>query len=202
MSNLLSSVSRETMNRLEIYQRLLEEWSPRINLVSLASLDDAWGRHFKDSSQLMNISATEQTNWVDLGSGGGFPGAVIAILSAETVPNRSVTLIESDQRKCAFLRTVLRKTGVAAKVTCGRIEAVEELQADIISARALAPLPKLLDLASRHGNEATAYLFMKGRTWKEELIEAKKNWQFTHRVIPSEADPEGVILRIESIEHV
>ena len=128
-------VSRETFERLEKLQELLTKWNPRINLVSKATLDDAWERHILDSVQVFTALGRDFRHWTDIGSGGGFPGLVIAILMNEKNPDAKLTMIESDQRKCAFLRTVLRETGVSGTVLSKRIEQAEPQNADVVSAR-------------------------------------------------------------------
>ena len=118
------TVSRETIDRLSIYANLLEKWNPRINLVSRSTLDDLWSRHIVDSAQLFELAPVTAKHWVDLGSGGGFPGLVIAILAKELRPELEVVLVESDQRKCAFLRTVSRETNCGAVVHSKRVEEI------------------------------------------------------------------------------
>jgi 16S rRNA (guanine527-N7)-methyltransferase len=185
-------VSRETRERLSIYAALVEKWNPRINLVSRGSLDNLQSRHFEDSAQLHALAAHPVSHWADLGAGGGFPGLVIAILAQETGSPARVTLVESDARKSAFLRTVIRETGLAVDTT-------EPLAADILSARALAGLPVLLGFAARHLAPAGTALFPKGATWQEELAQAQSNWQFTARVDKSMTDPAAVILRVTGV---
>ena len=136
-------VSRETIDRLSHFEQTLLKWNPKINLVSKSSLQDIWTRHIVDSAQVFllaedHISKEEDSNWLDIGSGGGFPGLVIAILAAERATRLSVTLIESDKRKAAFLRTAARECGVRVKVISNRIEKVDPQNADFLSARALA----------------------------------------------------------------
>lgn len=194
-------VSRETIERLEHYERLLSKWNPRINLVAKSTLPDFWTRHVSDSAQLLDI-VEPQGSWVDLGSGGGFPGLVIAILCAETSPQTTVTLVESDRRKSVFLQTVIRETGVAAKVICERIERLDPLQAGILSARALAPLPKLLDYAERHLDRQGTAVFPKGENWENEVSAARAVWKFDLKTVKSKTDPKAVILRIEGVERV
>ena len=196
------NVSRETMVRLETYLELLAKWNPKINLVSKSTLDHAWTRHFVDSAQLLELAPDDAKIWIDMGSGGGFPGLVIAIIGAELRPGLSVTLMESDQRKCAFLRNVLRETGVAAQVLSKRIEQIDPIGADVISARALAPLPVLLGFAVHHGAPNLTALFPKGESWKSEVEAAEREWRFQHEVWPSKTNPEAVVLRIKEIEHV
>ncbi|WP_158965087.1 16S rRNA (guanine(527)-N(7))-methyltransferase RsmG [Chachezhania sediminis] len=195
------NVSRETMERLEIYAALLEKWNPKINLVSKSSIPDLWNRHILDSVQVWD-AAPRAVTWADLGSGGGFPGLVIAILAAGEPDGPAVTLIESDQRKAAFLRTVSRETGIDATIIAARIEAAEPQRADVISARALASLDLLLEFADRHLAPGGTALFPKGETWEKELAEARQRWQFSALPIKSRTQPGAVILSIEGVSRV
>lgn len=194
------NVSRETQERLEIYLQLLLKWSPKINLVSPTTLKDASKRHFEDSLQVASLSPAGTRNWVDLGSGGGFPGAVVAIaLRDEDV---DVTLIESDQRKATFLRTVSRETRTPFEVIAKRIEDVPPLNADVVSARALAPLNKLLDFSDRHLSENGTALFMKGSAWQNEVTDARKKWRFTYETHKSVTHPDAAVLEIGGLSRV
>lgn len=195
-------VSRETTERLQTYVALLEKWNPRINLVSKSTLADAWGRHIRDSLQVVSLAPPNWKKWADLGSGGGFPGLVVAIAANEINPRGRVVLVESDQRKCAFLRTVIRETGVDADVVSGRIESVEPLGADVISARALADLSTLLGYAERHGVKGFTGLLPKGATWEKELFQARQAWEFSCEPYRSETEEKSVILRIEGVARV
>jgi len=136
---------------------------------------------------------------VDLGSGGGLPGLVVAILARDFLPEAKFTLVESDVRKSVFLRTVSRETSTPVDVRTDRIEMIEPLVADVISARALAPLPKLLSFAHRHGHQNTVGLFPKGATYRSEVKSALENWAFSVDDIPSQTDSDAVILRIEGL---
>ena len=194
-------VSRETSARLEIYRALLEKWSPRINLVAPGTLKQAEQRHFADSLQVLALAPQEAKTWIDLGSGGGFPGLVVAIAAADRPTPLDVTLVEADQRKAAFLRSVLRETGTRATVLAQRIEDVPETAFDVVSARALASLDKLLPLASRFCGSDTLCLFPKGARHQEELEAARKDWQFGAQIHPSRTDPSGAILSLKDIRH-
>lgn len=193
-----TNVSRETLERLETYAALLTKWNPKINLVARSTLDDLWNRHFLDSAQILEIAPAGAT-WADLGTGGGFPGLVVAILAAESRPALRVTCVESDLRKATFLRTVLRETGVAGEVISKRIEEVPPLTADIVSARALAPLSSLLGFAERHLKPGGAALFLKGAEHEKELKEALETWSFRADTYPSKTHPDAVILKIGDI---
>lgn len=195
------SVSRETYQRLELYAELLRKWNPKINLVSKTTLDDLWTRHIVDSAQMFGMMKAGSTRWVDLGSGGGFPGLVIAVLAKELAPELQVTLVESDQRKCAFLRNVSRETECKATVIADRIEKIEPLGADTLSARALTDLNGLLGFAKLHLAETGICLFPKGVTWEKEVEDARDSWRFSMDVIKSETQENAVILKIGEIDY-
>ncbi|WP_416883885.1 16S rRNA (guanine(527)-N(7))-methyltransferase RsmG [Marivita sp.] len=194
------NVSRETQERLAIYAELLVKWSPKINLVSRASLQDAGKRHFDDSLQVASLCPEGAETWVDLGSGGGFPGAVVAIALQEM--GVSVTLMESDQRKATFLRTVSRETKTPFTVIAKRIEDVDPMGSDVISARALAPLDDLLGFSERHLAPNGTAFFMKGGTWRNEVAEAQKKWRFTCEAHRSVIHPEAAVLEIGGLSRV
>ncbi len=191
-------VSRETLEQLEIYAGLLTKWNPRINLVSAGTLDALWTRHFLDSTQVFE-HAGDALHWSDLGSGGGFPGLVAAILGQEKAPNTRFTLVEADQRKAQFLRTVLRETGVRADLIVARIESLEPRDADVVSARALAPLPELLGLAERFLAPGGTGIFPKGAKAEQEISNALELWQFRCETVPSKTDEDAVILKISEL---
>jgi 16S rRNA (guanine527-N7)-methyltransferase len=192
-------LSSSALERLEALAALVRRWTERINLVSPASVPDLWTRHIADSAQLWPL-ATGAT-WADLGSGGGFPGLVIACLAAETgAPD--VTLIESDQRKCAFLRTAGRELALPVSVLDARAEAAPPQAAAVVSARALAPLPSLLPLIVRHLAPEGVALLPKGRDWEAELDAARAaGWRLRHEALPSRTDPSARILRVAEIAH-
>ena len=191
-------VSRETLDRFRLFERLLQKWNRRINLVSRASLDDFWRRHVADSVQVFRLG-TPQGHWVDLGSGGGFPGLVVAILAASERHDLDVTLIESDQRKAAFLRAAARETGAACAVLPARIESAPPQGADTVSARALADLSTLLGFVHQHLKPGGTALFPKGVTWEKELSAARRQWRFDVEPITSRTDADAVILKIHGV---
>ncbi|WP_170468227.1 16S rRNA (guanine(527)-N(7))-methyltransferase RsmG [Ruegeria arenilitoris] len=191
-------VSRETFERLTTYVKLVKQWNPKINLVSRKSLDDIWVRHIKDSVQVYRC-AQPYASWVDLGSGGGFPGMVCAIMAIEDAPDAQFTFVESDQRKSAFLRNVARECGAKCRVISKRIEAVEPLNADVLSARALADLSKLLSFCDRHLSSSGLALLPKGERWKKELEDAQREWNFDVDPITSLTEPQAVILKIKGV---
>lgn len=187
-------VPRETLERLAAYAALLTKWNATINLVSKSTLDDVWGRHLADSAQLFPLLPQGARTLVDLGSGAGFPGLVLAILG---VPE--VHLIESDVRKAAFLREVARVTGAPATVHAVRIETAPALQADVVTARALAELGDLLPWAMRFLKPGGVCLFPKGRSAADELTRIGDSWTMRVERFPSRTDAEAAILRLSGI---
>lgn len=186
-------VSRETLERLERWLAELRRWQARINLVGASTLDDPWRRHILDSAQLLRFLPPDTRRLVDLGSGAGLPGLILAILD---VPE--VHLIESDRRKAAFLlhcKGSLALAGVT--VHAARAEDVRLPPADVVTARALAPLERLLPLARRFADERTRFLFLKGREVESELTRARRSWKITAHLHPSLASTEGRVLAIE-----
>ncbi len=194
------NVSRETIDRLIAYEKLLRKWNDKINLVAKSTLADIWHRHFADSAQLLRLARQKTGLWADFGSGAGFPGLVIAILAKETLPDLMVVLVESDTRKCAFLATVSRQLGLNVRIENARVEALANLGARTISARALAPLDELLPLARRHLADNGECLFLKGATVESELTAIDRIWNSSVETIPSVTDPSGVVLRIGDIQ--
>ena len=196
----LPDVSRETLERLQTYVELLKSWNRKINLVSQASLGDVWSRHILDSAQLIQFLPQKDVHWVDMGSGGGLPGLVMAILLKELSPTAHVTMIESDQRKAVFLRACIRETQVNARVIDQRIEQAPPQAGDVVSARALASVNTLLPHTLRHLAPNGFALFLKGRSAPEEIEEARKFWRFSLEVSSSITDPEAHIIKLSDIE--
>ena len=196
----VGSVSRETVRLLQALESLLRKWNPAINLVAKSTLDDAWSRHILDSAQLYTLGRADG-HWVDLGSGGGFPGLVIACIAKGQGAPLRLTLIESDQRKATFLREATRDLGLSGSILADRIEAAEPQSADTLSARALADLPSLLHFAKRHLADDGTALFPKGARWQQEVDMARKDWHFDLTVHPSVTDPAGAILAVKAISH-
>lgn len=194
-------VSRETLDRLQIFVALLKKWNARINLVSRASLEEVWSRHIVDSIQVFRL-APRENHWVDLGSGGGFPGLIVAILAADEQPETKVTLIESDQRKATFLRSAARETGIDCTILSQRIEMAAPQQAEILSARALGELTVLLGYSERHLAPGGTALFPKGVTWQKELEAAQLRWRFDVDVIESQTMPGAAILKVKGASRV
>ena len=189
-----TGVSRETLDRLAAYAALLRSWSERINLVGPATLGDVWRRHFLDSAQLLPFLPAGAHSLIDLGSGAGFPGLVLAILG---VPG--VVLTESDSRKAAFLREAARIAAAAVEVHAGRIEALPPRRFDVVTARGFSPLDRLLIAAERFIGPDTRCLLLKGERVGEELAEARRRWAMVAVCHPSRSDPRGAILKLERI---
>jgi 16S rRNA (guanine527-N7)-methyltransferase len=190
-------VDEPTLARLRAFDAALAKWSAAINLVAPASLSSSWDRHIRDSAQLLPLAPPGARLWADLGAGGGLPGVVIAILVQGT-PLR-VALVESDRRKAAFLRSQVAEHGLNAAVHADRAEALGPLGADVVSARALAPLDRLLPMVARHLAPDGTALLPKGRSWATELAEARAGWDFDLSEHPSLFDPDARILRLTRI---
>ena len=190
-------VSRETLQRLKRYVELLLKWQRAINLIGPNTAQDIWCRHILDSGQLMAHLPTTSGPVVDIGSGAGLPGMVLAIMG---VPD--VHLIDSDSRKCVFLHEASRVTGAAVQIHNSRVETMEIAPAAIVTARAVAPLKRLIELTQSVSKQNTVFFFFKGKDVKNELTEIKRNWNMSLDVIPSYSSTEGVILRMESLTRV
>ena len=198
---LKTDVSRETFERLEVYVALIEKWNPKINLVSKSSLPEIWDRHIWDSAQIFDI-AVEGSVWADFGSGGGLPGIVLAIFAKELRPDMQFYLVESDQRKCAFLRNVVREIGLNVKVHAERIEVLDPIGASVISARALTDLNGLLEFVERHSAKNGVAILPKGETWEKEILQAQENWSFEYEEITSKTNNDAAILKIKDFARV
>lgn len=189
-----TGVSRETLERLQTYAGLLVKWQKAINLVGPKTLPDLWSRHFLDSAQVFPLLPAGTRTLVDLGAGAGFPGLVLAIMG---VPE--VHLVESDARKGTFMREVIRETGTTAIVHTARIEQAAAFPADVITARALAPLETLFGYAARFWTPGTSGLFLKGESADAELTAAAESWTFEAERYPSRSDAAGVVLRVAGL---
>jgi 16S rRNA (guanine527-N7)-methyltransferase len=196
-------ISRETLDRLTTYAQLLGRWQKTINLVAPSTLGDVWHRHFADSAQLWQFRPENARAWLDIGSGAGFPGLVLAILGAESGATHHI-LVESDTRKAAFLREVVRTTGITVDILCMRIENAEtraKVKAvDCLTARALAPLPRLLEMSAPYFSSSTLGLFLKGRDAAAEIEQAAQSWQFESELRPSITDVEARVLLLKALK--
>jgi 16S rRNA (guanine527-N7)-methyltransferase len=197
---MMPDVSRETADRLAAFTEIFRKWAKAVNLVGSSTIADLEIRHIADSLQIAKFAPDSGRLWVDLGSGGGFPGLIIAALQAETHPNRTFTLIESDQRKCTFLRQAARAMKLQVNVVTARIEMLPALGASIISARALAPLEVLCGYAHRHLAPDGLALFMKGEGYAKEILAAKSaGWAFDAEYKASETQQGSVIVVMRNI---
>jgi 16S rRNA (guanine527-N7)-methyltransferase len=178
-------------------------WQKTINLVAPSTLGDLWHRHFADSAQLWRYRPPEARVWLDIGSGAGFPGLVLAILGAEAGATHHI-LIESDSRKAAFLREVGRETGITVDIlgmrienpqTCAKVSAV-----DCITARALAPLPRLLEMSAPYFSPSTLGLFLKGRDVAAEIEQAAESWRFAYELKPSVTDRDARVVLLKALK--
>ena len=192
-------VSRETFERLVAFQQLFLKWNRSINLAAPSTLDDVWGRHILDSAQLARI-APEAKRWADLGSGGGFPGLVLAFLLVER-DGASIDLVESNRKKASFLQAVIGQFGLPARVVARRIDDSYALVSapEIVTARALAALPALLDLSAPWLTKGSRALFHKGRDYRAEVEESTHRWAFDLVEHPSMTDAHGVILELADL---
>jgi len=195
-------VPRETLERLEAHRALLAQWAPRINLVGPGQIEEYWTRHALDSAQLI-LHAPEAARWADLGSGAGFPGLVVACCLAER-PGAQVLLIEPNQKRAAFLREAIRVTGAPAKVLACKAEEAVDAAGDcqIVTARALASLARITELAQAILTRGAVGLFLKGADAETELAEARRQWTFQASLAPSLSDPRGRIVRLEGVARV
>lgn len=195
----LTPVSRETAARLDRFVALLLQWQARTNLIASSTAAEIWTRHIADSLQLLAL-APQAKVWVDLGTGAGFPGLIVACALAEQ-PDARVHLVESNQKKAAFLREAVRLTGAPAKVHAGRIEEfVTSDRVDVVTARALAPLKNVLALAEPLLKTGAVGLFLKGQDVEAELTEASKYWTIAATLVPSKTSQAGRVVVIRKAE--
>ena len=194
-----TNVSRETLDKFQIYADLLKTWQPKINLVGPSTLDHIWHRHFYDSAQLLpHIYKTPLNNvsrsWLDLGTGAGFPGLVLSLLGEDPV-----YMIEKNAKKCAFLRQVIRETGTSAQVLQNDIEAVEPFPVDIITSRALATIEQILSWGLPFSGIKSEFWLLKGQGVEQELTFLKKNRKIKMELFTSETNAGGHIVRLYEI---
>ena len=199
-ASVLADVSRETLERLEIYQRLLSSWTGRINLISPKTVPEIWQRHIEDCAQLAPDMPKTARSYLDCGTGGGLPGLVLAAIGRESHPDMKVHLAESDHRKSVFLDVAAREMGLEVQIHTSRIESLPDQQFDVITARALAPLPRLLPLISRFMGSESVTILQKGARLDSELTEAKRGWHISFEQRSSATDPSGRILLISKVE--
>ena len=185
------NVSRETGAQFEEYVALLTEWQSKINLVSKASLDDVWERHIVDSGQIFELLPQSEEKLLDIGSGAGLPGLILAMMGAE-----KVILVESDRRKCAFLHAAIERIGIKAEIINERVENLAPLYPSVITARALAPLAKLLTLTKAQHHPSLTCLFMKGKTYHQDLTCLANYPNLNSEIIKSQTSPDSAIIKL------
>ncbi|MEM6466474.1 MAG: 16S rRNA (guanine(527)-N(7))-methyltransferase RsmG [Pseudomonadota bacterium] len=198
----LPDVSRETLEDLQAFASLLEKWTKRINLVAPSTVSDLWRRHIIDSCQLYTLVDAHEGTWFDLGSGGGLPALPCAVLAKHEARSIDFHLVESDKRKAAFLHTAIRSHQVSASMHAIRAESLTDRAATIITARALAPLPRLLALAHQNWTDGTVAIFPKGQSAQTEIERARQDWHFTLEVVESITDPRAALLKIGDLRRV
>ncbi|MDO7707383.1 MAG: 16S rRNA (guanine(527)-N(7))-methyltransferase RsmG [Loktanella sp.] len=195
----IPDVSRETFEKLEQFSALVEKWNPHINLVSKSTIPDIWNRHVVDSAQLFQFANYAPKTWLDIGSGGGFPGIVMAVIALEKSPVTKFTFIESDQRKSTFLRTAARELGLQVEILAERVEDVPPQNADVVTARALAALSELFPYLQRHLADGGCAILPKGKTYQDEIKAARQDWRFEIKSHPSMTDQQAQILIVKDI---
>lgn len=196
------ALSDLSLSRLRQFAELVQKWNPSINIVARSTLGDLWHRHILDSVQLFRCAQPDHRLWLDIGSGGGFPGIVIAVLAADLHPELCVALVESDRRKSVFLSEAFRQLNLSATVHPLRIEALAPQNANVVSARALAPLSVLCGLAVRHLANDGVCAFLKGANSEAEVGHARKDWRFDLDRIDSVTDSRASVLFLRGLSHV
>ena len=193
-------VSRETCEKLHFYFNFLIEWNQKINLVSRKSIDSSWPRHFLDSAQLWIHAPKNARSWLDFGSGAGFPGMVICIISQELNPQLKVYLVEKNKKKALFLKELARNLSLKVSIFCSKVEELKQQKADVITSRAFGHLRVLLEIANMHKNYRTIALFPKGKRFKQEIDESLIYWKFDLEEIRNFLEPDSSILKIRNIK--
>lgn len=192
-------VPDSTRASLAIYVALLEKWNRHINLVAKSTATNMWQRHIVDSSQLWRHAPQHVSHWLDLGSGGGLPGLVVAIIGRDLGRLEAMTLVESDQRKAVFLMEAIRQLSLSVQVRTERIETIAPVRSDVISARALAELSTLFRFSEPHLLRESVLLLPKGASHKAEIETAMQDWQFDVTTHPSLTDGNAAILEISKL---
>jgi 16S rRNA (guanine527-N7)-methyltransferase len=197
----LTAASGEQMSDLNAFRVILEDWSGRINLVGPSAQTDFWLRHAYDSAQLLEVAGPSTKVWADLGAGAGFPGVVLAVM-LKAIPGACVHLVESQAKRCRFLSEVVQALALPAVVHNARAESLRLTGIEMVTARACAPLPRLLGYAQPLMKAGARGLFLKGRGVEAELAEARQSWRFNAVLTPSRSDPSGTLLGIERLSRV
>ena len=193
------NVSRETLNGFYEYETLLSKWNEKINLVSKNTLVDIWERHFLDSGQIIKHVEASGKRWVDVGSGAGFPGLVVALLLRDRKIDCDLVLVEKNPKKGFFLNEVIRKLNLSVEVVNDNIYTLEPLNADILTARAFSELNNLIEIAFRHRKKEGICLFLKGENYRIELDKTLNYWFFDYDIVDSLSSSSGKIIRVKKI---
>ena len=193
------NVSRETLNGFYEYESLLSKWNKKINLVSKNTLMDIWERHFLDSGQIIKHVEASGKRWVDVGSGAGFPGLVVALLLRDRKIDCDLVLVEKNPKKGFFLNEVIRKLNLSVEVVNDNIGTLEPLNADILTARAFSELNNLIEIAFRHRKKDGICLFLKGENYRIELDKTLNYWFFDYDIVESLSSSSGKIIRVKKI---
>ena len=192
-------VSRETCDLLSVYYDMLMHWNKKINLVSRKSINTSWDRHFLDSAQLWLYLPQKANTWLDFGSGAGFPGLVLALISRELKPSLKFTLVEKNKKKAIFLNEVVNKIGLNVEILPYNVELIKPQNADVITSRAFGKLDHLLRISYKHQNNDTTSFFPKGVSFSEEIKISKKKWNYELEKIKNIIDNNSFILKIRNI---
>ena len=193
------NVSRETIKSFRQYEALLYKWNKKINLVSPNTLTDLWVRHFLDSGQIINFVDASGKKWVDIGAGAGFPGLVVALLLRDRKIDCDMVLVEKNMKKVFFLNEVIRKLNLNVKIVNNNVDAIEPLNADILTARAFSELKKLIELSVRHRKKKGVCLFLKGENYRIELDKTLNYRFFDYDILDSISNSSGKIIRVKKI---
>ena len=193
------NVSRETLNYFYEYKTLLSKWNEKINLVSKNTLVDVWERHFLDSGQIIRHLEASGKRWVDVGSGAGFPGLVVALLLRDRKIDCDLVLVEKNPKKCFFLNEIIRKLKLSVEVVNDDIYTLEPLNADILTTRAFSELNNLIEIAFRHRKKEGICLFLKGENYRIELDKTLNYWFFDYDIVESLSSSSGKIIRVKKI---
>lgn len=193
-------LSDSGMEKLRLFQTLVEKWTPKINLIARSTVAEIWSRHIADSARVCLVPLPKAAKWVDLGSGGGFPGLIVAVVLADRGEKTEVVLVESDQRKATFLREAARQLGLTVTVRAERAETMQPQAAEVVSARALASLSELCGFAARHLASGGTCLFPKGEKAVEEIAEARKSWRFDLETVENIDHKGSALLVLRNLE--
>ena len=196
-------VSRETIQKLKDFVDILRDWNAKMNLVSKNSLENVWERHVLDCLQLVEYLPAEVKNLVDIGSGAGFPGVVLAIVMQQKFPTAQITLVESITKKTVYLNDVRQKLGLQnVKIENNRVENIVFKNVDVITARAVAALDVLCGYAFKIGNKNTRMLFLKGQSYAAEDASARQKWRYDATVCPNKYAEGGVVMELRNLRKI